>query len=524
MNRIRRWSQAGFLILFLAGVALAFGAFVPWSPLAAFIRLDPLLFLGQAVTRLDWPPGLLQVGVLVGVTLVLGRIFCSHICPLGTTLDLVAWLTRAKRVKRFQPPETWRRGKYIVLIALIVAAFWGVNLTHWGAPLSLATRLYALVVWPFVQFVSDNTVLPGLTPPELVRVAHSGALVLLLGGILGLSVLVPRFWCRYLCPAGALLAFLGRWSLVRRVVGEHCTHCGRCAQQCPVGIGEDGSVAAGECLNCGLCAAQCPEEVIGFQTGGQQRAPFWPRRRQALGAALAGTAAAFFTGAGLWAYRGEREKGQPVAETLVRPPGALSEEAFLDRCVRCGACLRACPTNMLHPQWGEQSGLGAFAPLAVARRGPCEPRCTACGEVCPTGAIRSLPLTEKLWAKMGTARLLPSKCLAWEWDRSCLVCDEACPFGAIDLRREAGQKVAVPFILEDRCTGCGACEHACPVQGQAAIQVTPMGALRLDSGSFRQRGRQIGLDISRTHDKDRAYSSDPRSAPDSGQLPPGFSS
>lgn len=523
MNRWRRVSQAGFLFLFLGAIAVAFGDFADLSPLGAFIRLDPLLFLGQALALQTLPPGLLQVGVLVVATLVLGRVFCSHICPLGTTLDLVAWVSRVRLAQRFHPPQSWRRGKYVLLLGLLVAAAWGVNLTHWGAPLSLATRLYALVLWPFGQFVASEPILGPLSPEEMVRVEHIGVLLVLFAALVGSAVVVPRFWCRYLCPAGGLLAVVGRWPVARRVVGADCTHCGRCAQVCPAGIAEETAVAAGECFLCGRCGDRCPEGVIAFSATGAQAQPFWPRRRQVLWATVGGTAAAFFASAGLWAYRGQREKGQPVAERLVRPPGAFPEREFLEMCVRCGACLRACPTNMLQPQWGEQDGRGIFAPLAVARRGPCAPRCTACGDVCPTGALRTLSVSEKPWAKMGTARILPSKCLAWEWDRSCLVCDEACPFGAIDLRQDPEHDVAVPFVRENRCTGCGACEHACPVQGQSAIRINPMGAVRLAEGSFKQRGRQLGLDISREHAEEKDALS-PSSGPDGGGLPPGFSS
>jgi ferredoxin len=156
--------------------------------------------------------------------------------------------------------------------------------------------------------------------------------------------------------------------------------------------------------------------------------------------------------------------------------------------------------------------------------GPCDPACNRCGQVCPTGAIQPLPLRQRIWAKVGTAHVLRQKCLAWEFDRQCLVCDEVCPYDAIELKRVPGVKAAVPFVHENRCSGCGYCEHHCPVEALPAIVVAPMEALRLETGAYRARARSIGLDlkIRRTRplrpESDRAPYD-----PADNALPPGFS-
>jgi ferredoxin len=175
---------------------------------------------------------------------------------------------------------------------------------------------------------------------------------------------------------------------------------------------------------------------------------------------------------------------------------------------------------MLQPD-GMQIGLdGVFAPLAVARLGPCDPECSACGHACPTGAIKALPEEERQAAKMGTAVITPNKCLAWEVDRACLVCDEACPYGAISLKKIAGNTVAVPVVDEMKCAGCGYCEFRCPVRGTAAIIVTPMAALRLSEGSYKEEGARIGLSISRKGEAAHGYGA-PAGEEFEG-LPPGF--
>jgi ferredoxin-type protein NapF len=211
---------------------------------------------------------------------------------------------------------------------------------------------------------------------------------------------------------------------------------------------------------------------------------------------------------------------------LIRPPGARSEADFLQRCYRCGACLAACPTNTLQP-FGLAAGLpGLLTPVITPQLGPCEPTCNACGNACPTEAIRALPPFDRLWAKVGTAHILRHKCLAWEFNRKCLVCDEVCPYDAIDLKPEPGFKVAVPFVVENRCSGCGFCEHHCPVEAQPAIVVEPMEALRLSTGSYHQRGRAIGLDLQlRTQKKvsEEGGTRYPLEESNGGSgLPPGF--
>jgi polyferredoxin/NAD-dependent dihydropyrimidine dehydrogenase PreA subunit len=521
----QRIIQAGFLALFLLGVGLCFPPWHEWTPLTAMMNLDPLLVFGQWLSSKKIPAGLIQAGTVLVITLVLGRFFCSHVCPLGTSMDAVSGIA-GRRKRSWGPPPSWRRGKYIFLLVLVVAAVLGQNLTHWGSPLSLAGRLYALLVWPFVHFLLQPTGLVHVlgVGAEPARIGQIGWLGVLLGFILGTAWLVPRFWCRYLCPTGAVLAVISRWSFLTRRVQATCSECTLCSRYCPAGIAGPEDIPPGECLACRRCQDICPEQAVDWLPGGGREPEFWPRRRQVAGAAVLGAGLAWLNWSGLWAYRGEREKGQPQPEAIIRPPGAVPELVFLNLCVRCGACMRVCPTNMLQPQGLEQGMQGMFAPVAVSRRGPCRPDCAACGRVCPSGAVRSLAVQEKMWAKMGTAMINKAACLAWEWDRACLVCDEACPYGAIDLRRIAGNDEAVPFVLEDRCTGCGACEHACPVQGRSAIVVSPSGNLRLGRGSYQQEGRRRGLSITRgERNKIPSEQTEDRDTGSEDELPPGFS-
>ena len=149
---------------------------------------------------------------------------------------------------------------------------------------------------------------------------------------------------------------------------------------------------------------------------------------------------------------------------------------------------------------GLEHGLSlAFSPYLDPRTGPCRSECLACGEVCPTSAIQPLKLTEKVWAKVGTAVIDRKTCLAWAYDKRCLVCKENCPYDAIIVETLPEKKAPVPHIRTERCYGCGFCEKYCP-QDPSAIIVQPEGALRLDTPTFAAKAQALGLKMGQKPD------------------------
>jgi formate hydrogenlyase subunit 6/NADH:ubiquinone oxidoreductase subunit I len=148
--------------------------------------------------------------------------------------------------------------------------------------------------------------------------------------------------------------------------------------------------------------------------------------------------------------------------------------------------MKVCPTNGLQPSIFESGINGLWTPRLIPRIGGCEKNCTMCGQVCPTNAIRNLPLEEKTYVKIGTAAIDRSRCIAWEQDKICLICDEACPYDAIISRNETiqGTMLLRPFIDEHICTGCGLCEERCPIDGASAIQIYSIGEERKRTGSY----------------------------------------
>ncbi|MEJ2716132.1 MAG: 4Fe-4S binding protein [Deltaproteobacteria bacterium] len=513
----QRVTQAATLVLFVGLLLLAAHPFREGLPVDFFLRLDPLIGVGTIIAARDFLYFLLPGLIILVSALFLGRYFCGHICPMGTTLDIVSGPVDSRRKARvsdrsFEATSRYRSWKYLGLIGIVGAAVGGVSLVHLGSPLSLATRLYGLCLYPIAGLLGDSglaLVSPWLTRLGLYQLAYLQIpqkvfatnifVAALFVGIVLLAYFQPRFWCRNLCPSGALLGLFSRSPLIKRRVDSSCTECGRCIRECPVGaIREDPfRTVHSECIVCLHCTKACPVSAISFglaasAAGGASSVPD-PTRRGMLVAGGAGLLTAGLLRTGIRQPRSRGRNNPLVDPELIRPPGSMPETEFRARCVRCGECMKACPTNTLQPIWLKAGLEGLFTPAMTPRLAACATHCNVCGKVCPTGAIRDLPLVEKQHAKVGTAWIVRENCLVWEQDKKCLVCDEACPYNAISFRAVPGKLNAAPFVVENRCLGCGWCETKCPVEGASAIRVNIMGEVRLASGSYQQKAREYGL-------------------------------
>lgn len=495
-RRVRQGSQ----VVFLAGAVVLLFAGLRGRPAFAFadafFRLDPLAGLAGMLSARAWLPELGLGLAVLGLTLVLGRFWCGWICPMGT---LVEWISPRRARRRTKPlSPRWRWVKQGLLAAILAGALLGSLSLLVFDPLALFTRGMTVVVIPaldraitalettlyaarWLRPVVDwmETALRGpVLPAE--RAVFEGSLwvALLLAGLLALNGLAERFWCRYLCPLGGLLGLVSRLALLRPKVSGQCRACGKCARACPMDAIDEADgyrVDTGECVMCLDCLAGCPQEEMGLAWGrpaAKTPDPGLISRRQALGALALGAAGV------LLAEVDVRAK-QPDG-LLVRPPGAQDEGAFLARCVRCGLCIRTCPTTGLQPSALEGGLSGVWTPRLVSRLGACDYACTACGEVCPSGAIPALDLATKRETVIGLAAVDRNRCLPWAYDTPCIVCEEMCPRPSKAIRVEevpvkdaGGFDVLLkrPYVLRDLCIGCGICEQQCPLAGEAAIRV-----------------------------------------------------
>lgn len=501
MRTWRRWRlvrqgvQIGTLLLF---VYLLFGALhtrVAFPLADLFFRLDSLAGLASMLAARRWIARIGLSLIPLGLTVALGRVWCGWLCPLGTLLEWVRFRRAASR--RVHP--RWRIVKYLLLVATLSAALFG-NLTLLILdPLAILTRTmtvtilpalnYALtasgqVLFPFALLrgpvMSIEKLLRGPVLPVLQPVfRQSSVLGLVFAVVLALNALADRFWCRYLCPLGGLLGVLSRFSLWRPMPGLRCNRCGRCVGVCrleAIDPAEGYQPIASECTVCLDCLADCPQTGYGFRfyphSIGRRQEPFDPSRRQILLSAGAATA-------GVLLLRASPQL-KVTYPTLIRPPGVKDEEVFLARCIRCGQCMKICPTSALQPALFQAGVEALWTPILEPRLGYCDYGCAACGEICPTGAIPRLSLSEKRSQVLGLARVDRDRCLPWAYNTPCIVCEEMCPVPEKAIRLEEveivgseGQPVLLqrPYVLRELCVGCGICEYKCPMEGEAAIRV-----------------------------------------------------
>lgn len=120
-------------------------------------------------------------------------------------------------------------------------------------------------------------------------------------------------------------------------------------------------------------------------------------------------------------------EGRTFSPELVRPPGSVAEDEFLSKCVRCGECMKVCPTNALQPSLTEGGIAGLWTPVLQMRLGYCEYECNLCSQVCPTQAIKRTSLKEKQQVRIGLAFFDKNRCLPYAFARTCIVCEEHCP-------------------------------------------------------------------------------------------------
>ena len=446
----------------------------------AFLLMDPLVGISASLATREATWALAWGGAVLAVCLLLPRGFCGYLCPLGTLIDLFDRAVGRHVVRgRTLPRRWWSHLRYALLAAVLVAAAGGVLVAGFVAAIPLLTRGLVNTAGPVqLGLARDWYLVPPMHAGHLISIA-------LFALVFALSLLGPRFWCRCVCPTGALLSIANLLRLTDRRVKDTCIACGKCVKACSFdAIRADFTTRAVDCTFCQSCGGVCPPGAIEFT--GRWRAPAPPvggseavdgslaaatvdyTRRAVLAGGL-GAGGAVLGGAAILAA------GSRPQTPVVRAPGSVPEEHFGRMCVRCGLCIKACPFNVLQPL-GLGAGFdGLWTPHVVADWAGCDETCTNCGQVCPTGAIRALPLEEKRVARMGLAVVNERTCLPHAGRGPCDICEKECrvaKYRAIDFIRvpeldaegrpipDSGYRA--PWIPDDRkCVGCGLCQSRC---------------------------------------------------------------
>ena len=485
-----RISQLLFLALFLV---LFFkteyrGSDEIGAAVNGFFRADPLVLASYVLAAKDWSWLLLPAAVTLLATAILGRFFCGWICPLGTLLDLVT-----KRIAKSGPVRLLGGNtKYWLLLPLLFASLFGINLAGLLDPIAILLRALTFSVYPLfgdifrqgwvglyrVMGDGRDTIAPAyslirdyLLPFRETFYPLAFTSFLVFGFIIFLERFESRCWCRRLCPLGTLLGLAARLSPFIRAPEKLCGDCGACRDLCPTSFDQE-LLQKDECILCMECQLHCPHNRVAFRLSsiGAAGGEYLPERRVLLGGLVSG----FFVSR-LFRFR------QPEAQArLLRPPGVRKEEEFLQKCVRCGECLKVCVKSALYPAIMQAGLEGLYTPVLIARLGYCEYNCTLCGQVCPTGAIPNLPKEQKKREVIGKAVFDRNHCLPFARQINCIVCEEHCPIPqkAIRSRMEMQKapdgrtvQVQVPYVVDEICNGCGICEYVCPLEGKSGIEV-----------------------------------------------------
>ncbi len=486
-------SQIFFFSLFTFLVVVTDLRYLKGYPVSLFLELDPLVAAATAITTHTVYKGLLWSLVLLVPTLLLGRIFCNWICPYGILHHFIGWLLGKGRAEERERIEANRyrklyQLKYVILVAMIMAAIFGSLQIGLLDPICLFHRSMTTAIAPAVNLVAPSSV-------YVRQYFHAGAWLIgfLLLFLVGMNVVIPRFFCRVLCPLGAFLGTLSTVSLWRIERNpDKCVDCDLCLKNCEGASDPHTQLRKSECFVCFNCIEDCPEDALSFKflplPAHEVAAPAVPGRRAFIGA-LAG--AAFF---GFGRSSGSQDRNYD--KKVIRPPGSVEEKEFLERCIKCDQCIRVCPTNVLQPAFFEAGLEGLWTPVLNMKVGYCELNCTLCGQVCPTGAIQRITLEEKTGVgkaaeqgpvKLGTAFYDHGRCLPWSMEIPCVVCEEVCPVSPkaiysreVTITKRDGQPITLrrPYVDPALCIGCGICEHECPVTDEAAIRVTAIGETR----------------------------------------------
>ena len=445
------------------------------------------------VAKIQFLPALMALNfgvlaVLIVLTLLFGRIYCSVVCPLGIMQDFFSWLGGKAKKNRFHyaKENKWLRyGFLVVFIILMIIGF--APVTTLFAPYSAYGRIVNSLFKPLYDLL--NNWLAGMDAANdrynftevqvwmrSVTTFVVGLLTLLILGFLAWRK--GRVYCNSICPVGTILSFFSRFSLLRvRFDKSKCKNCSMCEKNCKAQAIDfkNGTVDYSRCVVCGDCLAKCKFDALHYtaKKPAMEAKPIDTERRSFLvGAAIAGTSAAMAqtqmkVDGGLAVIE---DKKAPKRNTKITPPGSISAKHLEKHCTACQLCVSQCPNNVLRPSTDLQNFM---QPTMSFERGYCRPECVKCSHVCPAGAIKHLSREEKTMVHVGHAVWIKENCVPLRDGVSCGNCERHCPTGAIQMVDYDGPNgtVKVPAIDENRCIGCGACENLCPARPFSAIYV-----------------------------------------------------
>ncbi len=455
-----------------------------------FLQFVPsILKFAQAVS-------LATIGFIVVIllTVVFGRIYCSAICPLGILQDVFTYIARKRSKKKvfLKFKKAYPLVRYSLLVLAVVSFLAGISLVvNLLDPYSNAGRIFTYTVKPLVVWANNGVA--GLLQGQRIYTLHLIETVrapwaiilyvfLFFVFIAYLSYKRGRLFCNLICPVGTLLGLISKKALFKvRISSDKCTKCNKCSSVCKSECIDLKSyqIDYSRCVACYDCLPVCNDDAIKYAVSKSDTNKMKPLqgekkldRRGAIATLLAITASSTILaqhgdGHGISQEGGELGSLPPLKLSLrehpVTPPGSKNLARFNSLCTACGLCISACPTNVLQPSITEYGLIGFMQPqMDYANAGFCNFDCTRCGDICPTGAIMPLPMEEKQLTQLGKAVFVKGNCVVYRDGTDCGACSEHCPTKAVTMVPYRDGLV-IPEVNQDLCIGCGACEHPCPV-------------------------------------------------------------
>ena len=475
-------------IFFLVALAAIFLDFRESIPASWVHRIHGLQFI-PSVINFTVLASVSAAGFLIVLvlTLLFGRVYCSLLCPLGALQDVFSWLSKKVSLKKrfkYTLPRNYIRYGFLIL-ALVSLIFGSLLTLYLLDPYSNFGRIFSDLGRPVV--ISLNNLLAGLFQKInwffLYKLDYKGfewkeALfpMVMLAVLLWLSLLHGRLFCNTVCPVGTFLGLLSRVSLFRiKIDHVSCTQCGKCSLVCKsscINV-KKMEIDVSRCVDCYNCLNVCPSVSVGYRMALTEKNK---EREESSKREFLSKSVIFLLGlAGI--SRRAAAQGSigdaliPIEKKYpVSPPGSVSLDHFNTNCTACHLCVTVCPSQVLQPSFLEYGFTGMLQPHLDFKTGFCEYECTKCGEVCPTGAILPMTLEDKKLTQMGKVHFIIKNCIVYTDETSCGSCAEHCPTQAV---RMVPYKdgLTIPETHHNTCIGCGACEHVCPAKPNKAIYV-----------------------------------------------------